>query len=132
MQLFADSMLQYAHIILQVLEDRNRALDEEVSELRELRDQDGVSGNVRELELELKVSTSVHAIHTLAVVNIHNSKSAASQQHTLLPALCTQQSMRHSALQELRHEFEEERKANDKLIEASDRDKQTIDSLEAK
>lgn len=40
--------------------------------------------------------------------------------------------MRHSALQELRHEFEEERKANDKLIEASDRDKQTIDSLEAK
>lgn len=57
-------MLQHAHIILQVLEDRNRALDEEVSELRELRDQDGVSGNVRELELELKVSTSVHAIHS--------------------------------------------------------------------
>jgi hypothetical protein len=35
-------------------------------------------------------------------------------------------------LQELRHEFEEERRANEKLIEQSDRDKQTIDSLEAK
>lgn len=40
---------------LQVLEDRNRALDEEVGELRELRDHDGVSGDVRELETELKV-----------------------------------------------------------------------------
>lgn len=35
-------------------------------------------------------------------------------------------------MQELRHDFEEERKANDRLIEQSDRDKQTIDSLEAK
>jgi hypothetical protein len=35
-------------------------------------------------------------------------------------------------VQELRHDFEEERRANEKLIEQSDRDKQTIDALEAK
>ncbi|KAF8064552.1 hypothetical protein HT031_003352 [Scenedesmus sp. PABB004] len=35
-------------------------------------------------------------------------------------------------LKELRHEYEEERKASDRLIEQSDRDKQTIDALEAR
>jgi hypothetical protein len=36
------------------------------------------------------------------------------------------------AVQDLRHELDAERRANERLIEQSDRDKQTIDSLEAK
>jgi hypothetical protein len=43
---------------LQALEDQNRALDEEVGELRELRDREGVSADVREMEHELKVRDS--------------------------------------------------------------------------
>ena len=39
----------------QELEDQNRRLDAEVGELRELRDQEALSGDVKELELELKV-----------------------------------------------------------------------------
>lgn len=41
---------------LQELEDQNRGLEGEIAELRELRDQEGFSGDVKELELELKVS----------------------------------------------------------------------------
>jgi hypothetical protein len=40
---------------LQELEDQNRGLEGEIAELRELRDQEGFSGDVKELELELKV-----------------------------------------------------------------------------
>lgn len=45
------------HIVscLQELEDQNRGLEGEIAELRELRDQEGFSGDVKELELELKV-----------------------------------------------------------------------------
>lgn len=43
---------------MQAVEDQNRALDEEVSELRELRDREGMSADVRELEHELKVCSS--------------------------------------------------------------------------
>jgi hypothetical protein len=46
---------------LQALEDQNRALDEEVGELRELRDREGMSADVREMEHELKVRTAVAA-----------------------------------------------------------------------
>lgn len=35
-------------------------------------------------------------------------------------------------VQELRHAYEEERKANDRLIEQSDKDRQTIDDLEGR
>jgi hypothetical protein len=39
----------------QELEDQHRALEAEIGELRELRDREALSGDVRELELELKV-----------------------------------------------------------------------------
>lgn len=41
---------------VQELEDQNRTLEAEVGELRELRDQEALSGDVKELELELKVT----------------------------------------------------------------------------
>jgi hypothetical protein len=40
---------------LQELEDQNRGYEAEIAELRELRDQEGFSVDVKELELELKV-----------------------------------------------------------------------------
>lgn len=42
-------------MLFQALEDENRRLEEEISELRELRDREGISSDVRELERELKV-----------------------------------------------------------------------------
>lgn len=50
----------------QELEDQNRQLEAEVGELRELRDQEALSGDVKELELELKVRSrdAVHAVHS--------------------------------------------------------------------
>jgi hypothetical protein len=51
--------LQLSYLVhLQALEDQNRALDEEVGELRELRDREGVSADVQEMEHELKVCDS--------------------------------------------------------------------------
>jgi hypothetical protein len=48
--------------VLQALEDQNRALDEEVGELRELRDREGMSADVREMEHELKVRLAAAAL----------------------------------------------------------------------
>jgi hypothetical protein len=42
---------------LQELEDQNRGCETEIAELRELRDQEGFSVDVKSLELELKVCT---------------------------------------------------------------------------
>jgi hypothetical protein len=55
---------------LQELEDQNRGLEGEIAELRELRDQEGFSGDVKELELELKVRPGcpVHCAAAAAVV----------------------------------------------------------------
>lgn len=38
----------------------------------------------------------------------------------------------HQPRQELRHEYEEERKASDRLIEQADRDKQALDGMESR
>jgi hypothetical protein len=46
--------------ILQGLEDQNRILEADVRELRELRDQEGMSADVKEMELELKVIKHKH------------------------------------------------------------------------
>eukprot|EP00879_Flechtneria_rotunda_P017649 GHRR01018501.1.p1 GENE.GHRR01018501.1~~GHRR01018501.1.p1 ORF type:complete len:2335 (+),score=1054.13 GHRR01018501.1:417-7421(+) len=86
----ADSLISENNSLrddLQGLEGQNRRLNAEVSELREIKDNAGLTGDLREMELELK---------------------------------------------ELRYACEDERRANARLIEQSDRDKQTIDSLEAR
>lgn len=142
--------------LLQELEDQNRQLEAEVGELRELRDQEGFSGDVKELELELKVgavcvSRCCRLLGDLQVCACVKQSPSHTRGHSLAPAADDQQAqlqqqwrlsyiltrlgahvhnMTH--MQELRQTLDEERRANDQLITQTDRDRAKIDDLEGR
>ena len=50
--------------MLQSLEESNRALEDEISELRQLRDAADDAGDVREMQRELRVRSCCHFPHS--------------------------------------------------------------------
>jgi len=59
-----------------------------------------------------------------------SSRQCKGRNATLMPLTVDTECL--LVVQELRHAYEEERKANDRLIEQSDKDRQTIDDLEGR